>query len=79
MLPFATSALAKGGSGDVLAGMIASLVAQGITPSHAAAIGAYLHARAAQELEAVYTARGVLPHDLPLAAAKILAEIEGAT
>lgn len=79
VLPFATSALAKGGSGDVLAGMIASLVAQGITPSHAAAIGAYLHARAAQELEAVYTARGVLPHDLPLAAAKILAEIEGAT
>lgn len=79
VLPFATSALAKGGSGDVLAGMIASLVAQGTPLPHAAAIGAYLHARAAESLEALYTARGVLPHDLPLEAARILADIEKAT
>ncbi len=75
VLPFATSALAKGGSGDVLAGMIASLAAQGVSLPHAAAIAAYLHARAAESLENLYTARGVLPHDLPLEAAKILAAI----
>ena len=40
-----TSALAKGGSGDVLAGMIASFVAQGMPPFDAAALGVYLHGK----------------------------------
>ncbi|MEG3071641.1 MAG: NAD(P)H-hydrate dehydratase [Candidatus Syntrophopropionicum ammoniitolerans] len=31
------------GSGDVLTGVIASLIAQGLGPSHAAAAGAYFH------------------------------------
>lgn len=39
--------LAKGGSGDVLAGMIASLCAQGLSPRDAAAAGVWLHGRAA--------------------------------
>ena len=37
------SGLAKGGSGDVLSGMILSLLAQGYEPSTAAQIGVYLH------------------------------------
>lgn len=37
------SGLAKGGSGDVLSGMILSLLAQGYEPSDAAQIGVYLH------------------------------------
>jgi NAD(P)H-hydrate epimerase len=37
------SGLAKGGSGDVLSGMILSLLAQGYAPSTAAQIGVYLH------------------------------------
>ena len=38
-----TSALAKGGSGDVLAGVIASLTAQGLELFDAAALGVHLH------------------------------------
>ena len=37
------SALAKAGSGDVLAGIIAALVAQGANTSEAAALGTYIH------------------------------------
>jgi hydroxyethylthiazole kinase-like uncharacterized protein yjeF len=35
--------MAKGGSGDVLTGIITSLVAQGYAPEHAAIVGVYLH------------------------------------
>ena len=46
--------MSKGGSGDVLAGMIASFAAQGIRPADAAVCGVYLHAcagdRAARRL-----------------------------
>lgn len=41
----ATSALARGGSGDALAGIIGSLCAQGISPENAAVLGTYLHGR----------------------------------
>ncbi len=41
----ATSALAKGGSGDILAGLIASLCAQGMLPADAAELGVWLHGR----------------------------------
>ena len=40
------SGLAKGGSGDVLTGMIASFVAQGATAVQAAALGVWMHGRA---------------------------------
>ena len=38
--------MAKGGSGDVLAGLIAALWAQGLTPFDAACLGVYLHGTA---------------------------------
>jgi ADP-dependent NAD(P)H-hydrate dehydratase / NAD(P)H-hydrate epimerase len=43
VLPFANPALAKGGSGDVLAGIIVGLRAQGMAALEAAIAGAYLH------------------------------------
>ena len=66
IIPAATSALATAGTGDVLAGMITGLIAQGLPPFTAAKTAAWLHARAgvkaAQELgsEASVTAGDVI-------------------
>ena len=51
VIPAATTALAHAGTGDVLAGMIAALRAQGVPAYEAALGGAYLHALAGQEAE----------------------------
>lgn len=59
------SGLAKGGSGDVLAGFIASLCAQGYSCNDAAVLGVYLHGIAADMLVARYGEHGLLPRDLP--------------
>ena len=48
LLPHPNSGLAKGGSGDVLAGIIASLCAQGYTPKDASVLGTYIHSKAGQ-------------------------------
>ncbi len=44
--PQSNSGLAKAGSGDVLAGIIAALIAQGATPGDGANLGVHLHSRA---------------------------------
>ena len=44
-----TPALAKAGTGDVLAGMIGALLAQGVDPFEAALAGARIHAQAGKE------------------------------
>ena len=46
VLPFALPVLATAGSGDVLAGAILAMLAQGLAPYEAAICGAYLHAQA---------------------------------
>lgn len=48
VLPFATSALATAGTGDVLAGAIVGLLAQGVEPYKAAVLGGFLHGRAGE-------------------------------
>ena len=59
------SGLAKGGSGDVLAGLITSLIAQGTAPRDAAILAVYLHGAAGDALTKEYSAYGVRPDDLP--------------
>ena len=56
--------MATGGSGDVLAGVIASLLGQGLTPLEAAACGAWLHGAAGDLCAAQIGQYGMLPGDL---------------
>jgi hydroxyethylthiazole kinase-like uncharacterized protein yjeF len=56
--------LAKAGSGDVLAGMIAGILAQGITPSTAAQSAVYLHGLAGDIAAAKKTEPAVIASDL---------------
>ncbi|BCX78654.1 NAD(P)H-hydrate dehydratase [Campylobacter sp. 19-13652] len=49
IMPLGVSALAKGGSGDVLSGLIAGLLAQGYTPLKAAINGTLAHAISARK------------------------------
>lgn len=58
------SGLAKGGSGDVLTGIIASLLSQGAEPEQAAACGVWLHGRAGDILSAHVTPYCVTPEDV---------------
>jgi NAD(P)H-hydrate epimerase len=48
--PFAEPSLGTGGSGDVLTGAIAGLLAQGLEPLAAAQVGVYLHGQAGARL-----------------------------
>ena len=56
--------MATGGSGDVLAGMIVSLIGQGIAPLEAAVCGAWLHGRAGDLCAKKLGMYGMLPSDL---------------
>ena len=72
-----SSALAKAGSGDVLAGFLASLVAQNAVPlQRAAALAVYFHALAGESLAARYSSYGTTPSDLPKEIASHIAVIE---
>jgi len=64
-------ALATGGTGDVLTGVIASLIAQGLAPIQAARLGVYVHGAAADAL----VARGIGP--LGLTASELVTAIRG--
>ncbi len=56
--------MASGGMGDVLAGVIAGLLAQGLSPKNAAQQGVYLHGLAADLAAAKDGERGLLASDL---------------
>jgi hydroxyethylthiazole kinase-like uncharacterized protein yjeF len=56
--------MASGGMGDVLSGVIAGLLAQGLSLTQAAQVGVYLHARAGDEAAYQAGERGLLALDL---------------
>ena len=56
--------MAKGGSGDVLSGMILSLIGQGINPARAAIAAVWLHGRAGDLAAAEKGEYGMTPSDL---------------
>ena len=71
-----SSALAKAGSGDVLAGCLAAFVASGVSPLRASALAAYLHGLAADSLSEELSDFGVIPSDLPREIARQIRKIE---
>ena len=62
--PFANPALASGGTGDVLTGVIGGLLAQGLTPEDAACCGVYIHGDAGEVVRRDVGETGALAGDL---------------
>jgi hydroxyethylthiazole kinase-like uncharacterized protein yjeF len=63
--PFENPALASGGTGDVLSGVIGALLAQGMAPGPAARLGVYLHGMAGDLVRDRLGDAGLLASDLP--------------
>ena len=63
--PFENPAMASGGTGDVLAGTIGALLAQGLAPYDAARLGVYLHGLAGEAVRERLGDAGLLASDLP--------------
>jgi ADP-dependent NAD(P)H-hydrate dehydratase / NAD(P)H-hydrate epimerase len=75
VLPYANSALAVAGTGDVLTGCIAGVLAQGLSPVDAAICGAYLHAGAGERWREQHGEAGLLAGDLLPLLPDVLADL----
>lgn len=64
VIPAHNSGLAKGGSGDVLTGIITALLAQGLAAPEAAVLGALLHQKAGRIARKKMGAFSMLPSDV---------------
>ncbi len=69
--------LAKGGSGDVLAGMIGALAGQGLTMFDAASAAVWLHGEAADHCARRWGEYAMTPSDLLLSLARVLTAYNG--
>ena len=58
------SGMAKGGSGDVLSGMLGAFLAQGISVKDASILGVYLHGLAGDNAAKKLSKAGMLPRDI---------------
>ncbi|MDD6022299.1 MAG: NAD(P)H-hydrate dehydratase [Acutalibacteraceae bacterium] len=68
--------LSKGGSGDLLAGLIAGFIAQGMTPVKATSAAVYIHGYLGETVSAQESVRGMLPSDMLYSLPKVLADFE---
>lgn len=73
--PTATPALASAGTGDVLTGLIAGMMAQGASPTDAARLGVFLHAAAACQVLAGEEIDRLLASDLLAAIPSAISEL----
>jgi NAD(P)H-hydrate epimerase len=64
--------MATGGSGDVLAGLIGALLAQGMEPFEAACLGVHVHGKAGDLVAQRLSKPGLIAEDLPLAIAEVM-------
>ena len=69
--------MATGGSGDVLAGVIAAFLGQGMDSQTAACAGVYIHGFAGDLMVKEYGEAGLIAGDLPLGVARTLKYIAG--
>ena len=74
--PTGCSGMATGGSGDLLAGMIVSLAAQGMTLYEAALSAVYLHGLAGERASARLSEHGMVPSDMLPEIARLFSEYE---
>ena len=70
--------LAKGGTGDVLAGLLGGLLAQGLQPFDAACLAVFVHGRAGDLAAGRSSARGMLARDVIEAIPAVWRELEEA-
>lgn len=64
LCPLGNPGMAVGGMGDVLTGILSSLLAQGLLPFEAACLGVYQHAAAADQYVDVYDEISLTPSDV---------------
>jgi NAD(P)H-hydrate epimerase len=77
VIPVATPALARAGTGDVLAGLIVGLRAQGLDAYEAAVAGAWIHARAGiYAADDLGTATSVLAGDILDSISDVISDLE---
>ncbi len=75
--PFANAGLASAGTGDVLAGTIVGLLAQGVLPRDAAVSGVYLHGLSGELARNQHGAAGMVAGDLLPLLPKALKKLRG--
>jgi len=75
--PVGNPGLGSGGTGDVLAGVVGGLLAQGLAPFEAAAFGVYAHGAAADAVAAERGEVGLLARDVLAALPPAIARLQG--
>ena len=71
-----TPAQAKGGSGDVLSGVVVGLLARGLNPIKATATGAWICADSAQKASEKYGEYGTLASDCAREVREVVRDLE---
>lgn len=75
--PYGNPLLATAGSGDVLAGIIAAYIAQGLSPFDAASLGVYVHALVGEAARGTHGSAGMMAGDIAASLPGVVRELVG--